>query len=164
MTVRISVDRLPPEVVEALDRGDTVVFERLGKVTAVARPEETSGSRLWHELAKLAPPVERCRPLATSWCSGVGMGVLIDTSWLIDVERRLVQDPRLAAELPDEPFVSSITIAELRMGVELSDAAHRRNREAFVEVLVREATIVAFGLRPAPPYVRPDSVSANATS
>ncbi|MBK9546937.1 MAG: hypothetical protein IPO51_14070 [Dehalococcoidia bacterium] len=55
MTVRISVDRLPPEVVEALDRGDTVVFERLGKVTAVARPGETSGSRLWHELAKLAP-------------------------------------------------------------------------------------------------------------
>jgi len=99
------------------------------------------------------------------------MGVLIDTSWLIDVERRLVQDPRLAAELPDEPFVSSITIAELRMGVELSDAAHRRNREAFVEVLVREATIVAFALtRPLhtgglpPPYVRPDSVSANAIS
>ena len=82
------------------------------------------------------------------------MGVLIDTSWLIDVERRLVQDPRLAAELPDEPFVSSITIAELRMGVELSDAAHRRNREAFVEVLVREATIVAFGLDEAVAYGR----------
>ncbi len=82
------------------------------------------------------------------------MGVLIDTSWLIDVERRLVQDPRLAAELPDEPFVSSITIAELRMGVELSDAAHRRNREAFVEVLVREATIVAFGHDEADAYGR----------
>ncbi len=56
MTVRVDVDRLPPEVVAALDRGDTVEFERSGKVTAAARPEEPpTGRRLWVAMSKLKP-------------------------------------------------------------------------------------------------------------
>ena len=37
MTVRIELDRLPPDVVAALERGETVEFENEGEVVATAK-------------------------------------------------------------------------------------------------------------------------------
>jgi hypothetical protein len=49
MTIRVDISRLPEEVAEALERGETVEFERDGEVTAVARPDEKPepGETLW---------------------------------------------------------------------------------------------------------------------
>ncbi len=80
------------------------------------------------------------------------MGTLIDTSWLIDVERALTRDPTLADRLPADIVVSSISIAELRMGVELADDEHREDRVAFIELLLQEATVVDFGVSEAVAY------------
>lgn len=56
MTIRVELDRLPPDVVAALERGDSVEFESHGKVAAIARPEApgTKGG-LWLALAELPP-------------------------------------------------------------------------------------------------------------
>jgi tRNA(fMet)-specific endonuclease VapC len=80
------------------------------------------------------------------------MGVLIDTSWLIEVERVLTGNPQVAQRLPVNVLVSAVSIAELRLGVELSDDRHRESRRQFVDLLLREATIVPFGQEEAIAY------------
>jgi tRNA(fMet)-specific endonuclease VapC len=82
------------------------------------------------------------------------MGIVIDTSWLIAVERSLSRDSSIVLQLPNEPFVSGITIAELRVGVELADVAHRENREQFVDTILRSARILPFGTAEALQYGR----------
>ncbi len=57
--MRVDVDRLPPEVVEALDRGDTVEFERDGELVGHARIERKrlSWQEFW-QLRRASPPLD----------------------------------------------------------------------------------------------------------
>lgn len=80
------------------------------------------------------------------------MGVLIDTSWLIAVERELSRNPALLAQLPADPLVSSITIAELLVGLALADDEHRTPRSAFIALVQRESSILDFGIPEAQAY------------
>ncbi|MBA4180775.1 MAG: hypothetical protein C0506_09325 [Anaerolinea sp.] len=59
MTVRVDVDRLPAEVVDALNRGDIVEFERDGELVASVRaePKRISWREYW-ELRRNAPPLD----------------------------------------------------------------------------------------------------------
>ena len=82
------------------------------------------------------------------------MGSLIDTSWLIAVERILAGSPELELELASSPVVSAVTIAELRMGIELADESHRQDRQRFVEAVLENVTVIPFGLAEAAAYAR----------
>lgn len=75
------------------------------------------------------------------------MTVLVDTSVLIAAERQ-----SLASVIGDESIVSAITVAELAYGVDLGDAAQRRNREARLRWVVREMEVVPFGVEEAKLY------------
>jgi hypothetical protein len=56
VTIRVDIDRLPAEVIDAIDRGDTVEFARSGRVRSVARPENgPSGPDLWKAMSELEP-------------------------------------------------------------------------------------------------------------
>jgi hypothetical protein len=56
MTIRVDVDRLPPDVAEALARGETVEFEQDGRVTSVARAGgDAPEDGIWNALAALEP-------------------------------------------------------------------------------------------------------------
>lgn len=80
------------------------------------------------------------------------MGVLIDTSWLIAVERELSRNPALVAQLPADPLVSSITIAELLVGLALADDEHKMPRSEFISLVQRESSILNFGIPEARAY------------
>lgn len=70
------------------------------------------------------------------------MGILLDTSVLIDVERGV-------AALPGEgedTAIAAITAAELLRGVHRADRVHRARREAFVEQLLVTIPTVPFTL------------------
>lgn len=66
------------------------------------------------------------------------MGVLIDTSVLVDHERRGLDVEARVAGREDEPFfLSVITVSELLHGVHRADTPERRaRRSAFVESVV----------------------------
>jgi len=72
------------------------------------------------------------------------VGLLIDTSVLVDVERGRVRLDPLSARRGDEPvFLSAITAAELLLGVRLAaDARHRARRAAFVEHVLRAVPVL----------------------
>jgi tRNA(fMet)-specific endonuclease VapC len=74
------------------------------------------------------------------------VGVVIDTSWLIRLERLLAARSARTSGLPAEPVVSAVSIAELRVGVELASASHREQRAQFVELVAANATVLPFGL------------------
>ena len=82
------------------------------------------------------------------------MGVVIDSSCLIEIERRIAGRRLNVDELPSDPLASAISVAELRVGLELADDAHRKVREAFVEAVVRECTTLPFGVSEAEAYAR----------
>lgn len=67
------------------------------------------------------------------------MGILFDTSYLIDLERR-------AAALPEgeEAAIAAITVSELLHGVLRADAAHRAGRQALVEAILGSVQVVPF--------------------
>lgn len=67
------------------------------------------------------------------------MGILFDTSYLIDVERR-------ASTLreSEEAAVAAITVSELLHGVLRADAAHRAGRQALVEAILGSVEVVPF--------------------
>lgn len=67
------------------------------------------------------------------------MGILLDTSYLIDLERR-------SATLPEseEAAIAAITVSELLHGVIRADAAHRAARQALVETILASVQVVPF--------------------
>lgn len=67
------------------------------------------------------------------------MGILFDTSYLIDIERH-------ASALPEgeEVAVAAITVSELLHGVLRADAAHRAARQARVEAILGSVEVVPF--------------------
>lgn len=69
------------------------------------------------------------------------MGLLVDTSAVIAAERA-------AWEIPDheEVGIAAITASEILQGVHRADAAHRAERQAFVEALLAEVQTIAFTL------------------
>jgi tRNA(fMet)-specific endonuclease VapC len=67
------------------------------------------------------------------------MGIVFDTSYLIDLERH-------AATLPEdeEAAIAAITLSELVHGVLRADAKHRAARQARVEAILGSVEIVPF--------------------
>ena len=70
------------------------------------------------------------------------MGIVLDTSFLIDLERR-------AGELPGaEPTaIAAITVSELLHGVLRADRRHRAARQARVEAILGAVDVVPFDER-----------------
>jgi hypothetical protein len=59
MTIRVDVDRLPPDVAEALARGDTVELEQDGELIARVEPcERKVNWEAFFEARKDAPPLD----------------------------------------------------------------------------------------------------------
>ena len=57
--MRVDVDQLPPEVVAALNRGDTVEVEHDGELVACVRPEPKRITwREYWELRRNSPPLD----------------------------------------------------------------------------------------------------------
>ncbi len=75
------------------------------------------------------------------------MGVLIDTSVLVELERSRAEVPALG-RLGEEPsFLAAITASELLHGVHRADGAARRaRRQAFVEALLDLLPVLPFDL------------------
>ena len=72
--------------------------------------------------------------------------VLLDTTFLIDVERRAADvDAALAAD--DDVAVAAITVAELLVGVELAPQAVAATRGAFVRDVIETIPVIDYDLR-----------------
>jgi tRNA(fMet)-specific endonuclease VapC len=69
--------------------------------------------------------------------------LLLDTTFLVDAERAGYSLDDLIAD-EDDVAVAAITIAELRVGVELASRATRRGREQFVETVVAAIPVVDY--------------------
>ena len=84
------------------------------------------------------------------------MGVIFDTSVLVEIERDPHSLERFAAEREDELFgISAITVSELLHGVHSADAETRRmKREAFVEKVIDMFPIYSFDTSAARIYAR----------
>ena len=93
------------------------------------------------------------------------MGALLDTSVLIDLERRSsatgspfghsFANLLRGALDPNEPVaIATITASELLHGVHRATPQHRPRREAFVEAILAAVPTVPFDLRAARTYAR----------
>ena len=71
--------------------------------------------------------------------------LLLDTTFLVDAERAGDDLDVLIAD-DDDVAVAAITIAELRVGVELATSANRRRREQFVEAVIAAIPVVDYDL------------------
>lgn len=80
------------------------------------------------------------------------MGTVIDSSWLIQVERSLARDQAIAVVLPSEPYISAVTVAELRIGLEFADDTNRDFRKRFIDTVLQSAVVLPFGLEEAIAY------------
>lgn len=76
------------------------------------------------------------------------MGVIIDSSVFIEIERRERPLDALVATLSnDDPGVAAITASELLAGVYRADSVERRSRrETFVESVFRSIPVLPFDL------------------
>jgi len=76
------------------------------------------------------------------------MGVILDTSVLIEAERREFEIDKLTENRTEEVFgLSVITVAELLHGVHRSDSTKRRlKRSAYVEKVIELFPIYAFDI------------------
>jgi tRNA(fMet)-specific endonuclease VapC len=84
------------------------------------------------------------------------MGVILDTSVLIALERGAQGSEKLAAGREREPFgISVITVAELLHGVHRADTEKRRlTRSAFVEKIIQSFPVYPFDLNASRIYAR----------
>jgi tRNA(fMet)-specific endonuclease VapC len=71
--------------------------------------------------------------------------LLLDTTFLIDAERASAPLDELIAD-DDDVAVAAVTIAELRVGVELADRRQRPRRLAYVESLVVAVPVIDYDL------------------
>lgn len=73
------------------------------------------------------------------------MGVVVDTSTLVDLERRDDSVETLLQHAP-ESFLASVVLAELLSGVHLSRRTNLRARRlAWIEAIVSELPLLGFG-------------------
>ena len=84
------------------------------------------------------------------------MAVLIDTSVIINAERRgHPPSEAFALSAAEEPALSAVTASELLIGVHRADSPGRRaRREAFVEAILGGVPVIAFDLPIARVYAR----------
>lgn len=84
------------------------------------------------------------------------MGVILDTSVLIAIERNSLDIEKLIKGRENEPFgISAITASELLHGVHRADSEKRRlKREAYVEKIIETFPIYPFDLGAARIYAR----------
>jgi tRNA(fMet)-specific endonuclease VapC len=84
------------------------------------------------------------------------MGVILDTSLLIALERRVFDLDTFIQGREEEPFgISVITAAELLHGVHRADSVKKRlKREAFVEKIIESFTLYHFDMTTARLYAR----------
>jgi tRNA(fMet)-specific endonuclease VapC len=71
--------------------------------------------------------------------------LVLDTTILIDAERADADLDDLVLD-EDDVAIAAITVAELQVGVELADDAHRDSRAAFVDDLVANVPVLAYDL------------------
>jgi tRNA(fMet)-specific endonuclease VapC len=71
--------------------------------------------------------------------------LLLDTTFLVDAERAGDGLDELIAD-EDDVAVAAITIAELRVGVELAASANRASREQFVDAVISTIPVVDYNL------------------
>lgn len=71
--------------------------------------------------------------------------VLLDTTFLIDVERDEIELDSVIED-EDDVAVAAVSVAEILVGVELASAKHRPEREAFVSDVVSSIPIVPYDL------------------
>ncbi|MGH8998567.1 MAG: PIN domain-containing protein [Acidimicrobiia bacterium] len=71
--------------------------------------------------------------------------LLLDTTFLIDAERAGDDLDELIAD-EDDVSIAAISVAELHVGVELSDGRNRARRQAFVEDVVASVPVLSYDL------------------
>jgi tRNA(fMet)-specific endonuclease VapC len=71
--------------------------------------------------------------------------LLLDTTFLVDAERAGDTLDDLIAD-DDDVAVAAITIAELRVGVELATRANRPGREQFVDTVIAAIPVIDYDL------------------
>lgn len=79
--------------------------------------------------------------------------LLLDTTFLVDAERAGDNLDQVIAD-EDDVAVAAITIAELRVGVELATSANRPTRELFVETIIAAIPIIDYDLNVAEVHAR----------
>lgn len=84
------------------------------------------------------------------------MGVILDTSVLITIERSSLNIENFIKGREEEPFgISAITVSELLHGVHRADSEKRRlKREAYVEKIIETFPIYPFDLSASRIYAR----------
>jgi tRNA(fMet)-specific endonuclease VapC len=82
------------------------------------------------------------------------LGILIDTSALVALERGPISWNQALEQLGNEPAaLPAIVLAELLVGVELAESDRRRNeRRAKIDALVSRVPVVEFGSEIAPTW------------
>jgi tRNA(fMet)-specific endonuclease VapC len=71
--------------------------------------------------------------------------LLLDTTFLVDAERARDDLDNVIAD-EDDVAVAAITIAELRVGVELATRATRPGRERFVDTVITSIPVIDYDL------------------
>lgn len=79
--------------------------------------------------------------------------LLLDTTFLVDIDRAGNHLDDLIAD-DDDVAIAAITIAELRVGVELATRAKRSGRERFVDTVIAAIPIIGFDLNVAEVHAR----------
>ena len=79
--------------------------------------------------------------------------LLLDTTFLVDGERAGDHLDDLIAD-EDDVAVAAVTIAELRVVVELATSANRHVRELFVDTIIAAIPIIDYDLRVAEVHAR----------
>ncbi len=83
------------------------------------------------------------------------MGIAVDTSALVAVERRGVSLLATLSVETDDVWIPALVLAELWIGVELADSASRRvARIRKIHALLDGAVVLSFDERVAPTYAR----------
>lgn len=83
------------------------------------------------------------------------MGVLVDTAALASFERSVIGSGNAVALLPQDGFLSAVSLAEMAVGVELADTLLRRTqRLAFLQFVRDRLEVIPFGEGEASEYAR----------
>ena len=90
------------------------------------------------------------------------MGIILDSSILIGLERQFRDSGVPPSWLEQEVAIAAITAAELLAGVQHADAAHRPRRSAFVEGILATVPTVPFDLTAARLYPQIEAYLATA--
>lgn len=71
--------------------------------------------------------------------------LLLDTTFLIDAERSITDLDDVISDA-DDVAIAAITVAELQVGVELSNGKTRQSRQALLDEVVMSVPVVDYGV------------------